>query len=513
LAEKKEPAKKDPLIEEVYGAEGYLTALFWNDPQLYNLYNTEKLNSKMFGSSVWGFFFGLGREMHNDQIAVFDMISVHRTISKLKMDKHLEKYNGYKTIQEVMEEVVEQGENSEAYYSEVKKYHILRGLRSLFGEKVTKKDGKYDYHKMNREQIHTYWMDKINNIGLLDGDSSIKVDYLLKGLRESVKKWSEEPDIGLEFYDSKYMTRISAGWADGCLYLFGGFGGKGKSSITFTKVILSCIVNKQKLLVIANEQEIEDFKKMLLITAMGNGTHEFFVRTRINEGNFTEDEEKKLENAIKWVESVTGGKDGEGLIAFAFLESYNMQSVKQIVRRFAHRGYKKLLIDTGKPSDGNNNNPRWQQFTEDMTELYQLIRPTGLNIATWVNVQLADNFLNMRFLNEMAFGDSKKIKNEATVALMFRHVFSDELKEGRHELKVTRYVKDELNGGSKAEEFTLEPTDKDGRPQHYALLFTPKNRRGMDNNTGQRILVFRVDMNRNIWKEIGWTTVEKDFSM
>ena len=52
---------------------------------------------------------------------------------------------------------------------------------------------------------------------------------------------------------------------------------------------------------------------------------------------------------------------------------------------------------------------RWERFVEDMKEIYKLARPNGggLNLAIWVNVQLADSALKMRFLNEYALGDAK----------------------------------------------------------------------------------------------------------
>lgn len=502
--------KKDVLIDEVYGAEGYLTALFWANPEWYNSYPKEKINSKTFANPNWAYFFGLGSYMYEKGITIFDDISVSLYAKETKTEAKLKTYGNYDTMEEIIEEVKDRGGNIEGYYQEVKKYALLRSLREYFGDKVVKVDGKYNYHKMTKEQLHVYWMDKINKLAF-DGDNHFQEHYLLQGLAESIKMWNENPDFGLEFYNSYHMTNITNGWADGCLYLNGMFGGKGKTSITFNKVIMGCLAKKEKLLVIANEQEIEDFKRMLLVTAMGIGTKEYFVRKRLNEGSFTEEEQRKLDNAIKWIESITG-EGQEKLIAFVFMESYNMTNVRKIVTHFAHRGYRKLLIDTGKPSDsGSSNTPRWQQFTEDMTDLYSLIRPSGLNIGTWVNVQLADSALTHRFLNEMALGDSRKIKNEATVVFLARNLWDDEYAGENHALKVWRWVKSEFSEQMVKEEFELDRFDKDGNFQQYALMFTAKNRRGMDNNTGQNILVFRVDLNRNIWKEVGWTTVTKDY--
>ncbi len=47
--------------------------------------------------------------------------------------------------------------------------------------------------------------------------------------------------------------------------------------------------------------------------------------------------------------------------------------------------------------------------------MYQLARKNagGLNMRVWINVQLGDNTIGRRYLDEGCLGESKKIKNEA----------------------------------------------------------------------------------------------------
>jgi len=323
------------------------------------------------------------------------------------------------------------------------------------------------------------------------------------------------------------MTNICNGWAHGCLYINGGFGGSGKTSETFNKIIMSCIEHKEKLLVIANEQSIDDFTQMLIINAMSAGNNDFINRQRLNEGNFTEEEREKFERAIQWLEQITEGD--EKLIAFVFMNEYKMDDVKKIVTHYANRGYKRVLIDTGKPGDDiSNSGNRWERFADDFKALYKLARPNGggLNLAVWANVQLADTALGQRFLNEYALAESKKIKNEADVLFLNRVMWQDEYEGGDNELKVYKWVKhgepaftdweskiytivedDGLFGNDSDKPyrkvvFTIKP----GEHIHY-LKFTAKNRRGKDNKTGQDVLVQRVDFNSNRWIEVGWTKV------
>lgn len=498
---------KERLRNEVIVAEGYTLAIFWNNPELFGMYSDEKISSKTFLNKVYGFYFGLGRHMFDKGVRVFDDISAMKSILEVKKEDQYDEFGNYETIDELMEEVKEKEENLESYYDEIKKYHLLRSLVSLFGDKVLTKNKNYDYKTMSKEELHLFWNDKVNQLAN-DGDNKYDEFDLLADLEKDLEEWDKNPDIGLPFYESRDMTKITTGNAEGNVYILGGFGGKGKTSFSFSKVIMSFLVNKEKLLVIANEQSVSEFRKMLLVTALGYGTKEYILRQRLNEGNFKDGEKEKLKRAIEWVRNIT---DNEiGLIKFVFMEDYIISNVKKVIRHYANRGYKSIMIDTGKPTDDKEGMQRWERFTEDFKELYKLTRPNGggLNLRMWVNVQLSDTALTRRFLNEHALGDSKKIKNEASVLFLMRPMWDDEYENGKNVLTITSYPKDELNPkGYRIEKKAIKKSDG----VHY-LLFTGKNRRGQDVNTGLRILVFKPNFNNNTWYEVGWTDVFDDKS-
>jgi hypothetical protein len=532
---KKTDAVKDKLKEETVISEAYLCGLFWNTPEQYLFYPEDKINRKMFFNDIWEFYFGLGKYMKVDKgINVFDEISVAKHIKELGLEAKYERFGGFDAIKEVMEEVEGLEENLDAYYMEIKKYNLLKNLHDLFGDKVLKKTEKYDYKALNKEELLTLWLDKVNQLAL-DGDAKFEEHYLLSGLKKDIHEWNENPDIGLEFYHSKLMTNICTGWDYGNLYIYGGFGGSGKTSFTFAKVIMSCIANKEKLLIIANEQGIKEFKKLAIATAFGL-MKEYFKRQKLNEGGFTEEEIEKLKNAADFLEQMAKGEDGvvnEKLIVFVFMEDYVMSQVKKIVRHYSNRGYKSVLVDTGKPSEDAGSMARWERFTEDFKDLYKMCRPNGggLNLRMWVNVQLVDTAQGRRFLDENAFGDSKKIKNEASVCFMGRHLWDSEYAGGSDEVSAwmnipySEVLEDDPffeieyddNGNPKPYQkkwFKLERyyETEDGKkfPNNYFLLFTPKNRRGTDNKNGQPVLIMRINLNNNTWTEVGWCYIAND---
>jgi hypothetical protein len=89
-----------------------------------------------------------------------------------------------------------------------------------------------------------------------------------------------------------------------------------------------------------------------------------------------------------------------------------------------------------------------------------------------------------------------------------RSVWDDEFKDGKREIKVYQYRKStKIPKGYETIETTLEKSSD----YTYMLLFTSKNRRGMSNDTGLDVLVFKVSFNRNSWQEIGWTKIYKDY--
>lgn len=513
------------LSTESYNKEAMLVGILWNNPDLFDIYNEEKLNKKTFGNVIWAFYMGLARRLHRDGYVVFDDITVQGVVSELKLNDKFEKYGGYEIIEELMEETKNLTENFEGYYDEVKKYALLREYYHLFGEKVVEKKDSYDYKELSRNAISMYWNDKLNNVDIEHNETSIVAYNLLADLDSFIDELDINPDLGMPFYRGRKLTDIINGWAYGTLSIIGAFSGNGKTSFIIEKLFMSCIHENEKLAIIANEMDLAQYRKMLLITIMGTEMYETFKdyfgdkvrfnRKSINKGNFTAEEKMKLELAVKWVRGIA--KD-ESLIKFIPLEDYTMDNVEKVVKKFARRGYNRWIVDTAKPSEGGRKE-RWQQFVEDFDRLYKLARKDGggLNLAMFATVQQADNYVGKYWLNEQCLADGKKIKNVADLVWHLRPVHPQEYEGGAQELEVINWIRkseDMFNNDEGVDDDVSFTTDdgttlikqritlKQGKV--YYLLFTSKNRRGMTNLTGLDVLVLEVDFNSNRWKEIGW---------
>lgn len=398
--------------------------------------------------------------------------------------------------------------NIKFYLDEVKKYCQLRSLRELFGEKVIEQDGKYDYKKMNLNQIRIWWQDKLNE-NMINTDAPILEYNLLDELEEFVDDIDKNTDMGLPFFNSKKLTDVTNGLPFGTIGILTGFSGSGKTSFAFEKYIMSCIEQNEKLAIIANEMGIKSYRKMLLITTMGIELYEKFKeqekdqkvkgfnRKNINKGNFTIEEKEKLYSAIKYINSKINGN--KSLIKFIPTQDYSRDNLERIIRHYAHRNYNRILIDTAKPT-GDNSKDRWRIFVEDFDLLYSLAKPDGLNLQILCTAQAADEYIKYRFLNELCIGDGKKVKNVVDLTMHMRSVWDSEYELGKNEITVYRYIPDEFDkNGYRIDEFTLE------RGKIYYLLFISKNRNGETNSTGLDVLVYQVNFNTNRWTEIGWT--------
>ena len=487
-------------------SEAYFVGILWSNPKEYYTEYKNLLAQDDFMHSVWGFYFELGRRMYDDaNIKTFDIISVAKFAQDLGVESHFEEYGGMKTITDVIEIVKDNTENVEHYFEEIKKNYTIRKLHSLFGDKVLVNGKKYNYEKMNREQLTTYWNDKVNKLSLDSNVSNYEAENLYISGEEYLKKLEEDSAEMLPFYKSVLMNSITQGVARGHVFMWGGFGNSGKSSIMSEKFIMSCIDNREKCLIVLNEEDAQSFRQKIVLSILNHEFGKVIDRKKMLNNTLTDDEKELIKQAFERMHELMNGDDAQ--IKVIFMERYVMSDLEKIVRYWATRGYINLVIDTHKVSDDSNHNARWETFVEDMKAIYRLTRKNagGCNLRTWVNFQLADSAIKNRYLDFSAMAEGKGAKNEASVVQMFRPVWSDEYEGGKSELDCWKLVKRE-GGGYDKKHFKLEK----GEP--YCLLFTPKNRFGANSDNGQAVLVLKPAFHKNAFYEVGWTFVAKDYN-
>lgn len=485
--------------------EAYFTGLLWANPiEAYGEYS-DNINQDEFIHNVWGFYYELGRRMYKDGIKKFDDISISKYVKDLGVETAFEEYGGITTIDDSIDIVKMNSDNISHYYDSIKKSYTIRQLYLLFGEKVLIKKNKYNYELMTREQLTTYWTDKMNKIGL-DNVNKYEAENLYIDPDEFIRKLEEESAEMLPFYQSYLMNSITQGVARGHVMMFGGFGNTGKSSITAEKFTMSCIANKEKMIVVLNEEDAQTYRQKLVLSILWHEFHTGMDRKRMVNGKMQEADKEKIRKAFNRMHELIDGDDA--LIKIIFMEKYVISDLEKIIRFWANRGYINLLIDTHKVSDDSKHDKRWEIFVEDMKTIYRLTRKNagGCNLRTLVTFQLADSAIKNRFLDFEAIGEGKASKNEASVVMMFRPCWSDEYEGGKNELDCYNLKKKDSGDGYDKKFFKLE------KDKTFYLVFTPKNRFGANNDNGQAVLVIEPNFNSNHFKEVGWTFVANDKS-
>lgn len=503
----KEIAKRevDGISRKAEINEAYFMGLLWANPfETYADY-ADTLTEDEFIHNVWGFYFELGRRLYVDGIKKFDDITVSTKVKEYNVAEQFKEYGGMRTIIDAVDIVKTNSDNVDYYYETIKKNYTVRQLYLLFGEKVLIKKNKYDYDKMTREQLTTYWTDKMNTIGLGEV-TRYEVEDLYIDADEFMRKLEEESSEMLPFYNSYMMNSITQGVAKGSVMMFGGFGNTGKSSMMAEKFVMSCIANREKTIIVLNEEDAQAFRQKIVLSIMFHEFHTGIDRKRMANNKLQEKDREKIRQAFARMHELMDGEDA--LIKVVFMDRYVMKDLEKIVRFWANRGYDNLLIDTHKVSDESRHDKRWEIFVEDMKSIYRMTRKNagGMDLRTVVTFQLADGALRSRYLGFDAIGEGKASKNEASTVMMFRPIWGDEYPEGKNELKVYKLKKNDRTGEYEKEEVELE------KDKTYYLMFTPKNRTGANTDNGQPVLVFEPQFNSNHFKEIGWTFVAKEYN-
>jgi len=492
------------ISEEAKINEAYFVGLVWNSPmESYSRYANE-IKPSHFIHDVWKFFYDLGLELYKKGVEKYDDITVLKNVKSLGLEEKFEKYGGMTTIEESIDIVSENEANIEYYGSNITKNFALRELYKLYGDKVFLDNGNYKHQKMSADEILSYWRDKINKLDLEMSADKVEVENLAISGEEFLLKLEQDADEMLPFHNSPLLTGITQGVARGHVTMIGGHGNSGKSTFTASKFTMSCIANQEPMIIVLNEEDAQAYRQKILLNIMYEEKIEL-DRKKIVRNELTEKDRK---NIIRCFDRLNEYLEGdEALIKIIFMEKYKMVDLEKNIRYWANRGYYNLLIDTHKVSEDSPHNARWETFVEDMKTIYRLTRKNagGLNLRTVVTFQLADNSIRNRFLDFEAIGEGKAAKNEASTVMMFRSMWSDEYAEGSNAIECYRYVPKSDGKGYERKKIILD----DPRDSYY-LLFTPKNRTGETNMTGQDVLVLKPFFNTCTFQEIGWCKIKDD---
>lgn len=411
-----------------------------------------------------------------------DSVSVTAYV-QTKGDAFTEAYNkrgGYATIEKGMEIV--EADNIDSYFNELKRYKTFLKLIE-YGFPIEQK--WKSIQKMGLEMLDDYLEGLVAQAFV---DSQMGEDKV-EDMFSDIDTMLEEADKGIARglpLTSPLMDSIQNGLALGNITMLGANSGVGKTFLTTLLHILSCIKEQEQLLIIANEEEKNRYVQGLLTTYI-NRVHRNadFNKNRFINGGFTAQEWEWLEEAKEWYVNKVQGD----LVNFI-----NMSKTIKLVKKYARmHGVKYFILDTLKldnDSGSRINDNSWLQLQQNMVKLYNVIKPSNLNVHIWITAQMSKTNRRARYLDQSMLGISKNI-TDVVSSLMLTRMVSQSEKEGSTALKV---INDDGHS------VQLDP-EKD-----YMIVFWDKNRQGATN----RQVVLAVDRGLNLIRDVGWTQIDND---
>ncbi len=464
---------------------GFIFSL-WNNPDAIGEYEKDIDVKRDFKTSSGIFYYGIALGMYKKGYRSFDEASVYTYLSdKENVLNIFENRGAMDSVNELREVFESTNQNLESYYDELIKSNAILQLHDE-GYDVTEYYEKIKY--MTYTDLEDFMEFKLNNIFLKSASSGINVADLTSNYDSWIDKWDSGEGVGFRV-GFNLLNYHLAGIHKKNLILHLGHIGNGKTTTALLFFVLSVLESGEKIAILANEQDEEQFRQMILATVLFNRiNYRKMNRQKLLFGGFTDDDKTHLKQAAKWLEQY---KDQ---LFFAHLTDYGTTNVRRLIKKYSKLGVGMFLIDTLKPTD-EASDKAWAEFSETAKVLFQMAQKE--DVAIVATAQLSSESAKRKFLDLSCIGKSRAIAETAGQVIMFRSLKDIE----KEKLFVYTYLRDDNGKSTKSKQQIPLDTDKD-----YIVVFIPKNRYG---STDVQI-VYERNMSFNYLKELGYTHIEYD---
>ena len=476
------------ISEYKEACEANVVSILYKNPD--SIFETN-LSLDEFNNNIWRVYWTIA----NDIIKIEKKSSLDDITVGLYLEKHsklrnkYEEYGGYDTIMNAGAYV--KSENLYGYIQELRKWNSVIKLAKR-GCPV--KDRLSDYCDMTAEEIYNEWEAFINDI-FVNVDCDVKSYDISEGIYDLIEKLNEGLAIGLPYNNMDIITKETGGQYLGSITLVGGLSNVGKSTFARNATIPTAIKEKERVVVMVNEDGIDKWQRELIIYVANNIIKEDVQKHILRDGHYQEDTKALLYKAADWIVEQTKNH----LITVIPFERYKTKTAIKTIKKYASMGVKYFILDTFKMDAGDVSDKSWLEMQQNMVEINDVIKPESKNLHILITFQLAKGSVKQRYYTQDNIGMSKNIIDPASTCIMIRDLYDDEYTGEKRELKVYRL--EGKNGKTKI------PVKLD-RDIHYQIAFIIKNREGSANRYQ---VVFSHDMSRNIMKEVGITNVPVDF--
>jgi hypothetical protein len=479
--------------------ESLFVGYLWKTPSLYEKYRSHNIEKETFTNGIWFYFYYIGKEMYNSGIRTFDDISTYAFVSskpkEVKKKSYMELYNeygGFDSIGDLLTECERNKQNDEYHFNEIQKYECLRhfqeeNLINVLDDSLVNK-----LCRMTLKQVQGFFQHKIGKI-FANVNCGEVVEYNLgDDLDIAIQKMNEGEAMGLPLHDSPRLSKKIKGWRKGELMYLVLSSGVGKSSIAMEKFILSLYENEEKGMMFTNEENVWKSRNLLLATVASKILNKPVNREKLTEGAFDENTLTKLNAAKEWIK-----KHRNDLVKFYDMKKYRVEDLLTRIDIMKPLSYNYCLLDTFKPDSSAKEAARWESFSNAAQDIFNCIKPEANNMGMLATVQLKIG-KEFRYLDLSAIGKSLEIVEVASVVMMGRLLFGDEI-EGKNKIFAYNWEKDGFSGKWHKKEHQLDSE------KTYMILFLAKNRNG---SIDEQIL-YEVNYGINSFKEVAWVQMER----
>lgn len=450
-------------------------------------------------------------------------LTFSQTIDETKMNvfmsqnedrlKQYKQYKGWKTLQRYMSLADESDIRN--YFDTVKKYSLVReyGRNGFPIEKII---SHRSFDKMSPNDIYRIIRtkaDKINTV-INAGEEAVE---LTDNNSVQVDKYLEKPNFGLPFpwymYNEYYL-----GMRDTKVLFEGFLSNEGKTRKLVMLAAYVALVQNENFFLMSNEMDEEDLRSCLITTVINNkefqDLHGVYIekpekeivlgvyhdrgcniiRRKINDDGIYIESNKEYVERIKsdsdeyWlVKRVTDWIDSRertGKVMFKDVgDDYSPERIEFELRKAKMvQGIKYYGYDTLK----GYNTDDWSQIKQFATKLKELTKE--LRMSGYAVFQLSDDtvFTDVFSLSSNNIANAKQIKHIADILNIGKKL----IKEEYHKYQAV------LESDAWGEPVT---EDLDLRKQYFCIK-PDKNRAG----SKDKIMLFEIDLNLNVWRNIGY---------
>lgn len=475
----------EELVKNRSIIEGNIIACLWKNPELYS--DFKELTIRDFITYDGRFYYGVGKEILKMGYKAFDIIAINTYLNtNEQIEKIFNNRGGYNAIKHFVDVI--NIDNIETYYDNLIKNNILLHLHE---EGFDVLNNLNIFESLNSEGVYE-WIDyRLNNI-FMRKQLGLKIDDLTNNFDDFLAICDRGENLGISFASScPQLSRICGGIHRKNLIITSAHSGVGKTSFCVYGYILALLESGEKVSIIANEQDINEWRSLLLGSIISNKLGYFKMpRQRFQEGKFTEVEWQYIKKAQEWL------KKHEGNLKFVQLYDYKINTIKKIVKTLSKRGFGYFVYDTCKAEDLSEDKA-WSTFVEQSKQLFLLASKE--DVAIIATMQLAMNTLKERYLNGACIGTAKAVKEVCSQLFLMRKLWRDEYTGESKDVKAYRMIIDKTTNKWKKELIDLD------KNKEYVIIFVDKNRHGQ----GDVCLIYQRNLTFNFWHEIGFCTPQQ----